>query len=594
MKKIVVFITVFIAVAQNLLAQDWKTTGNLLTQAGQIGSTNAQDIKFISNNVVRGMLTQQGLWGFGSVAPNSKFTINASPGQDGLRVQIDGFTKLFVNNNGGVSVGSAFFAPANGLFVTGSAGIGTSTPLSKLHVQNGTSGINPFFQSVITAESSDNAYMNILASSSHETGILFGNSSSSVSGGIVYNSAFQGSAPNALQFRTNGNFPRMILTAGGNVGIGTVVPKSRMHAFAGSSGISPIPNTIITAENSTASYISLLAPSTTETGIIFGHNTDAVSGGIIYNNPSFKNGFQFRTAGNITRMVLSQGGRLGIGDDPGIFKVKIVQDFGGLAIADNFGNNWEFGLGFPNGPLSLIYNGTAKGFFDVVSGKYFTLSDERRKSNIQTMPAVLKKISQLKPSVYQLKNSTDKKYYEGFIAQDVMKIFPGLVAHNTDEKRGFDTYMLDYDGFGVIAIKGIQELMKINKEKDHAIDSLKSEISDMRSEMSVIKTLLLKNNSNISSAAIANILPGEAALEQNIPNPFNHTTSISYALPKQFSSAYILVNDNNGKPIKRINVFGPGKGTLNIGASTLASGTYNYSLIVDGKMIDTRQMMTVK
>ena len=210
------------------------------------------------------------------------------------------------------------------------------------------------------------------------------------------------------------------------------------------------------------------------------------------------------------------------------------------------------------------------------------------------MPAVLKKISQLKPSVYQLKNSTDKKYYEGFIAQDVMKIFPGLVAHNTDEKRGFDTYMLDYDGFGVIAIKGIQELMKINKEKDDAIDSLKSEISDMRSEMSVIKTLLLKNNSNISSAAIANILPGEATLEQNIPNPFNHTTSISYALPKQFSSAYILVNDNNGKPIKRINVFGPGKGILHIDASALALGAYNYSLIVDGKMIDTRQMMTVK
>ena len=594
-KKLMLIVVLAAIINSSLYAQDWQATGNSLTQTGLIGTTNAQDIKFISNNIPHGMLTKDGLWGLGTDFPDSKMHVNSFTGQDGLRVQISGSTKLLVSSNGGVSAGTSFVAPPNGLVVAGNTGIGTISPLSRLHVRNGNAGFNPFFQSVITAESADNAYVNLLSPSQHETGILFGNNSSSVSGGIIYNSAFQGSAPNALQFRTNGNFPRMVLTAEGNVGIGTTAPKSKMHALQGGAGTTPIANTVITAENSTASYISLLAPSTTETGIIFGHNTNAVSGGIIYNNPSFKNGFQFRTAGNITRMVLSQGGRLGIGDDPGIFKVKIVQDFGGLAIADIFGNTWEFGLGFPNGPLSLIYNGTAKGFFDVVSGKYFVLSDERRKTNIQTMPAVLKKISQLKPSVYQLKNSTDKKYYEGFIAQDVMKIFPGLVAHNTDEKRGFDTYMLDYDGFGVIAIKGIQELMNMNESKDAVIDSLKSEIRNIRSEMNEIKAMLLKSNQNNTPVkAIITTSLTDALLEQNVPNPFSNTTAIHYALPSKFTSAQLNIADNNGKAIKQIKLTSAGKGTLNINAFGLAAGTYHYTLIVNGSVVESKQMVIIK
>ena len=85
-----------------------------------------------------------------------------------------------------------------------------------------------------------------------------------------------------------------------------------------------------------------------------------------------------------------------------------------------------------------------------------------------------------------------------------------------------------------------------------------------------------------------------AALQQNIPNPYNHTTSIAYNLPAQFSSAQIIVTDNTGKTLKTINVSGAGKGILHLDASTLSSGSYNYSLYVDGKLIDTKKMMLSK
>ena len=47
----------------------------------------------------------------------------------------------------------------------------------------------------------------------------------------------------------------------------------------------------------------------------------------------------------------------------------------------------------------------------------------------------------------------------GFLAQDVQVLFPELVKHREDEYLG-----LNYDDFGVIAIKAIQEQQKIIDE----------------------------------------------------------------------------------------------------------------------------------
>jgi hypothetical protein len=85
-----------------------------------------------------------------------------------------------------------------------------------------------------------------------------------------------------------------------------------------------------------------------------------------------------------------------------------------------------------------------------------------------------------------------------------------------------------------------------------------------------------------------------ALLQQNIPNPFNHTTTINYTLPQQYLSAKIIVTDKSGKTLKEVNLTAKGNGSLKLDASTLANGAYQYSLYVDGKMIDTKQMVLTK
>ena len=85
-------------------------------------------------------------------------------------------------------------------------------------------------------------------------------------------------------------------------------------------------------ENSNHNYISMLAPTANETGILFGNTQSLVSGGIIYNNIATPSGLQFRINNNITGMVLDFNGNLSVGTtSPGFYRTKISltnADFG--------------------------------------------------------------------------------------------------------------------------------------------------------------------------------------------------------------------------------------------------------------------------
>jgi len=91
----------------------------------------------------------------------------------------------------------------------------------------------------------------------------------------------------------------------------------------------------------------------------------------------------------------------------------------------------------------------------------------------------------------------------------------------------------------------------------------------------------------------ANNKLSNASLGQNIPNPFSNSTTINYTLPQQYSSAEIIVTDKNGNTLKQI-ILSDNKGSITVDASTLTSGAYQYSLIIDGKLIDTKQMVLIK
>jgi hypothetical protein len=132
----------------------------------------------------------------------------------------------------------------------------------------------------------------------------------------------------------------------------------------------------------------------------------------------------------------------------------------------------------------------------------------------------------------------------------------------------------------------------MNSDKDNKIDDQQKQINELRSM--VLQMQQCSPCSNSASQTYNTTITGGASLEQNAPNPFNHTTTINYNLPQQFSSAQIIIIDKTGKTIKTVNISGNGKGSLNVDASMLVSGAYNYSLYIDGKLIGTKQMILAK
>ncbi len=73
--------------------------------------------------------------GIGTTGPNAKLHVSGAAAETALRVQVGGASKLIVDANGGLAVGSFVTPPANGLSVAGNVGIGTNTPTrAKLEV----------------------------------------------------------------------------------------------------------------------------------------------------------------------------------------------------------------------------------------------------------------------------------------------------------------------------------------------------------------------------------------------------------------------------------------------------------------------------
>lgn len=80
-------------------------------------------------------------------------------------------------------------------------------------------------------------------------------------------------------------------------------------------------------------------------------------------------------------------------------------------------------------------------------------------------------------------------------------------------------------------------------------------------------------------------------LNQNVPNPFAESTVITYNIPSPFNKAQIVFTTSTGKTIKAVDIVTRGEGQLNIFADDLTTGVYMYTLIVDGKTIESKSMI---
>jgi len=196
------------------------------------------------------------------------------------------------------------------------------------------------------------------------------------------------------------------------------------------------------------------------------------------------------------------------------------------------------------------------------------------------------------PAKPEWNQEKEKINYTGFIAQEVEATaeqigydFSGVDKPNNENSL----YGIRYAQFVVPLVKAVQELDEINKE-------LQIENADIKKRLEKLESLLLNNSTseNISTKnVILTAVDQPAILEQNIPNPFNGKTIIKYFVPENFTSAEIRIQNMNGVELQVVDV-ASGSGLINLDATEIPSGSYTYSLIIDGRVMDTKTMLLAK
>jgi len=232
------------------------------------------------------------------------------------------------------------------------------------------------------------------------------------------------------------------------------------------------------------------------------------------------------------------------------------------------------------------------------SNTWLSTSDKRLKKNIKPFEDGLKTLMDINPVWYQYNGKqelpTEGKHV-GIIAQEMKEIAPYMVIENDNGYYSYDANALWY-----ILVNAVQEQQKVIKEekqqRKEKIEQLEDRIADLESKMKGNhgsgdaapqvkpenqKTVQL-NNENID----------EPILYQNVPNPFQDETVIKYYLPEDSRNSELLIaSAREGTVLKRISLEQSGKGQVNLQTDNLKTGTYTYSLLVNGKQVESRKML---
>lgn len=265
-----------------------------------------------------------------------------------------------------------------------------------------------------------------------------------------------------------------------------------------------------------------------------------------------------------------------------------------LFLSDN--GNIGIGTGIPFFKLTVYGN----------IGSYGTIvisSDRRLKREIRPLQSAMDKLSQLNGVAYKKSlpdlhlNNVDTRGITdevklntircdtlsgndevgqnenyGFIAQELREVFPELVREDNEGYLGIDYISL------------IPVMVEAMKELREEINMLKSANEDFE----LRDKNAMENNNGMENSIQS------ATLYQNAPNPFSSETEIRYYMPNNAGQASMLIFDMQGSLKKQMQITGKGNGSLTINASELPAGMYIYTLIVDGREIDSKRMILTK
>ena len=303
------------------------------------------------------------------------------------------------------------------------------------------------------------------------------------------------------------------------------------------------------------------------------------------------------------RMRITRSGKLLIGTtyEPQSMRVLIdgKSDIGALETFTNFSHNWAYAhVSYVNRDSTknwVVVHDTVETFFVYGDGTAWTngvvlTSDSVLKENVQTLQDAKSKVLQLRGVSYNFKpkvlnNPQDTftvisnhppRTEIGLIAEEVEDIVPEVVLTNNNGIKG-----ICYQNLIGLFVEAFKQL-------NQTVDSLKEQLTLC---CPLIPPPPGGDHRQINPNSHNDEPLQGARLDQNNPNPFNTKTEIHFYLPESATSKIILVFDMQGTLIKQYQLSSVGESSLSITAGELKAGMYLYTLVIDGKEIDTRRMI---
>ena len=628
-------------------AQSWVIGGNTVTKDTSIGTKNAFALRFNTNNSQRMVISSGGAVGIGTnTLTKAKFSVNGAAGST---------VAIFGNNNHGVSLvydnpaigfnsyynsawkaldagyggtiavntstGAMQFSnlpngskdatvkPVIGMTLSakGYLGLGTTNPEARLHVAGGGEILEGNLKFTTDQESllfpnpgsSPKAMMYMFASGTTNTArMVIAHSTAYPNWGLQYDDT-----PDQFNFLGNGNNIMSINLSTGLVGIGTATPSYQLDVESSGTAV---------YGNSTGGSYGVYGNST-YTGVygvggsygVYGYSGSdygvyGSSGYVGVNGSGTSYGLNGYGTGDGSYGVAGTGSYIGVyGSSDGTALVGSSTNGEGANIYSTNSYGLVAGTQRTDANYAAVFNGNTYAY-----GSYLT-SDKNLKKNITELGNAMSIINKLKPKTYEF--IQEGKYavmhlpsgqQYGLLAQDLETVLPGLVktvdyiapiaakvadtsaaTHAAPSAKGgtatddkITTKAVNYVELIPIMIKAMQEQQATIDAQNAKIDALTNLVSQ-----------LTKNSSgNVVSASSAFL--GNAS-----PNPANKSTRILYGVSSNTAKAELVIYSIGGQKLQQLEL--NKSGLIDINTSNLSAGTYTYTLLADGVVVDTKKMI---
>ena len=229
------------------------------------------------------------------------------------------------------------------------------------------------------------------------------------------------------------------------------------------------------------------------------------------------------------------------------------------------------------GRFAGLFHGDIKTTDAVYASVYNTLADSRLNMNMEPIETgSLNNLMQVSVFRYGLKQidvvsgEESKKlgYYNddsgilekehfGLSGQEIMELYPNLVSEDQN---------------GLLSVNYVEMIPLLI----HSIQELKMELD------------ALKTNTRVSERVSEPEL-----LYQNVPNPFSDRCIIKCSIPEYVKEASLYVYDYNGRQVQHKTIGDRGNVQVVIEGNGFEAGIYLYSLVADGKLVDTKRMIHI-